>query len=171
MLLMKMETRGQMQMYDCSGAVFSLPTAQDLIAWMTADRAVECRCVVLAASNAFQTVLLELPNAHIIPSDTELVNFFLPAAVNVPAGTKLPLKDLEKLGLNTANCTGQDLNISVDERSLSLDLASEIVLDIFVKLVRKWEDIFTAIWTESQDNWDWYLPNLTFFVLKICFPR
>ena len=132
----------------------SSPTVPGLNAWMTSDRAIDCQCAILAASSAFQAVLHELPNADIIPSETELSTCFLPAAVNVSTGTILPVKDLEKLRINRDNSSGHP-NRSSGEQSLSLDLVSEIVLDVFMKLVRKWEDVFTSLWTASQDNWDW----------------
>ena len=134
-----------------SKASFNKDAASRLGRWMESDRAVESRCAVVAAMATFQRFIFELPGYKLRPSENELLGAFMPAVVKATPGTLLPLKDLEKLGTHSESEQGVDMK----DPTLSLDLVSEIMLDLFVKLVREWEEAFSSMWIGHQENWDW----------------
>ena len=134
-----------------SNSHFCSNAAERLTNWLQEDSAIECRSAVISISATLRTFLFEFPNYKIHPSESELLIAFLPAIVNVPSGTRLPLKDMEKFAMEKDS----EQVASLSNPSLSLDLVSEIVLDLFLKLVKKWEEFFTKLWIEEQENWDW----------------
>ena len=150
--IMELENKGALQ---CSDTIwkpaFSQVNADRFLSWLISDRAIDARFAVNCSCAVFKTFLFEFPNSNICPSIAEMEKIFLSAVVKVPAGTCLPLKDFEKLALNGS----LEPIIEINHPSLSLDLVSELVLEVFLKAVRKWEETFTRLWVDYQEKWDW----------------
>lgn len=90
------------------------------------DNAVEAALIVM------NELLVSVPGSE-RSSEADIRRAFAAARVNVPSGVELSAKDAEKLSFRATEEGEEDLD---DDECVSLDLASEVLLDLYLKGIK-----------------------------------